>query len=96
MQQEGIYRVASVANWCGKPCSSLCRAPRGQAGATGGRAGGGPSTGKAVGWRWPRCLLCGEAVTPGCGQGARWKLERDGVHTGGGAISGSGAAPLSL
>lgn len=41
-------------------------------------------------------LLCGEAVTPGCGQGTRWKLERDGVHTGGDAISGSGAAPLSL
>lgn len=41
-------------------------------------------------------LLCGEAVTPGCGQGTRWKLERDGVHSVGGAISGGGAAPLSL
>lgn len=74
MQWESIYHVASVANWCGKPCSSLCAEP-GK-----GRKDSRQVGGQGVSREWKDgqnvCeLLHGEGVLLGCAQDTRQKLK---------------------
>lgn len=65
MQWKSIYHVASVDNWCGKPCTSLC-AEAGKGRKDSGQAGGQRVSKERKDGQNVCELLCGEAVFLGC------------------------------